>query len=159
VNRYVGMVFILGQCLCCAAPAESGVRKFVGISLILFGFCFVLCAAIAYLFIFFVNKHQFASIPNSYVEAAILVMGIGSLITVFLSHLFLILFLKGVANYFNQESLVRATKMYLRFFMILGLPGGSLSVLFFGFWFLKLVRNFRETIASAMKATQNDSPK
>jgi hypothetical protein len=144
-----GLVYVIGECLCLAAPS-AGVRKAVGISLILLGGALVLSAALALMIALVVANDarapRFADaiMITTYIA---LVATIALVMTMIASHVFFVLGLKRIASHFGDKNLVQSTQAYLILLVLLGWNIGAALLLLDQLW---LVRKVRGSIATAI---------
>lgn len=124
-NLVAIILFIVGQCMCCAAPPESGSKGqavgsviclFIGIGLGLMGLMFLILAAER------VGRQRGEGI-------AVLGVGLWLLTTALFvtSHILLVLFLRNLGRYFRNQQLASSAGTYLIMtgifvgFLVLGL--------------------------------------
>jgi len=120
------ILFVVGQCMCCAAPPESGTKGqavgsviclFVGIGLGLVGFLFLIVAA--------------ERVGRMRGEGVAIMAGLLWLLTTVLaivSHALFVLFLRNVGRYFRNQQLSSGASTYL---LMMGIFSGFLLLLVF----------------------------
>jgi hypothetical protein len=138
-----GLVYVIGECLCCAAPAAN-VRKAVGISLILLGAVLVLSAALALGLGFLIGNER--RIPRV-ADWIIMATGIAILVAMLVSHVFFVLGLRRIAGHFGEKTLVQSTGAYLIALVLFGWNAFSVVLIFYQ---LRLVRTARAVITAAI---------
>jgi hypothetical protein len=118
------LIYFIGQCMCCAVPAESQARSFaVGslISTVLVGLTYA--GLIAWLVA--VSGQAFGGRPAAFLPFG-QGMGLGLLLMLLLilglvlvAHILFITFLKTVARFLGNDSLARSANAYLILYVVL----------------------------------------
>jgi hypothetical protein len=140
----VGVVYLIGECLCFAAPAAD-VRKAVGISLILLGGVLVLGAALALMIRLVIANDGRA--PR-FADTIMIATYFALLLAMIASHAFFVLGIRRMARHFGDKALVKSTGAYL---IALILVGWSALAVVLIFYLLRLVRKVRGVIATAIR--------
>jgi hypothetical protein len=124
VSLAATILILIGLCLCCAAPEESGAKGQAIGMLVCFVFLVLLVLVGVLLWMGMRERDPFGRPPawgrppgN---DLSILILSLGGLAAILqaVQQILFVLFLRGTASYFQDESLVKSTGVFLILFVI-----------------------------------------
>jgi hypothetical protein len=121
------ILWVIGQSMCCAAPAESGGKGLAIGALICSVVGVLVCIIIFFIFMSLVNRPAFAPLPTPGEFGLLRVFSILAFVVWLAGNILFILFLRSVASFFENYSLATHIIVFMIVYLVITVVSFGLS--------------------------------